>query len=140
MDTVMLVLAVLAVPAFVVGWHWFFYQQSGGRTWSPLWIAFSTTAAAALYLVAGTIGYTLDRHQRFIAHTAWTGGVIWSEIATGLGMALVAAYFWRKGLRSLRGRLTTQSTRALLHHQSPSWRPVASQIANDSVRAVREDV
>jgi hypothetical protein len=103
------VIAVLPVLAFVLGWHWFFYKQSDGRIWSPLWIAFSTTAAAALYLVAGTIGYTLDRHQRFIAHTAWTGGVIWSEIATGLGMALVAAYFWRKGLRSMRGRLTTQS-------------------------------
>jgi hypothetical protein len=41
MATVMFVLAVLA---FVI----------------PLWIAFSTTAAAAVYLVAGTIGYMLD--------------------------------------------------------------------------------
>jgi hypothetical protein len=71
------VIAVLPLLAFVLGWHWFFYRQSGGRIWSPLWIAFGTTAAAILYLVAGAIGYTLDRHERFVAHSAWTGGVIW---------------------------------------------------------------
>jgi hypothetical protein len=95
-------LPVLLVLAFVVGWHWFFYRQSGGRTLSPLWIAFSSTAAAALYLIAGAIGYTLDRHDRFVAGTAWAGGVVWSEVGIGFVMALVAAFFWRKGLRSIR--------------------------------------
>ena len=88
--------------AFVLGWHWFFYRQSGGRIWSPLWIAFGTTTAAILYLVAGAIGYTLDRHERFVAHSAWTGGVIWSEIAIGLVLACRRRALWRRGLCSLR--------------------------------------
>src|SRR5262245_19850757 len=99
MSSVAFALGVLAV---IVGWNVFFYKQSGGRIWSPLWMAFGTTAAAALYLVAGTIGYILDRHDRFIAHTAWAGRVIWPEIATGL-LGVVGAYFWRRGLRSIGG-------------------------------------
>ena len=66
-------------------------------------MAFSMTAASALYLVAGFIGYTLDRHDRFVARTAWAGSVIWSEVAVGTAIALVAVFFWRKGLRAIRG-------------------------------------
>ena len=64
-------------------------------------MAFSMTAASALYLVAGFIGYTLDRHDRFVAHSAWAGGVIWSQVVIGALLALVALYFWRRGLRRL---------------------------------------
>jgi hypothetical protein len=96
------VIAVLTVVAFVVAWHFFFYKQSGGRTVSWLWSAFGTTAGSVLYLVAGTIGYTLDRHDRFVAHTAWAGHIIWSEIGVGFALALLAAFFWRKGLQQIR--------------------------------------
>jgi hypothetical protein len=48
----------------------------------PLFNALSLTAAAALFLVTGLIGYTLDKHVRFVAGTAWTGGVIWSQVAS----------------------------------------------------------
>jgi hypothetical protein len=93
---------ILTIVALVAAWNLFLYRQSRGRAWSPLWMAFSATAAAVIFLVAGTIGYTLDRHDRFVAHTAWAGGVIWWEIGAGLGTALLAAYFWRKGLQSIR--------------------------------------
>ncbi len=93
---------VLTFVALLAAWNIFLYKRSGGRAWSPLWMAFSTTAAAVLFLVAGTIGYTLSRHDRFVADTAWAGGVIWWEIGVGLGAAILAAYFWRKGLQRIR--------------------------------------
>jgi hypothetical protein len=96
------VIPILTIVAFVAAWHIFFYKQSGGRTWSWLWAAFGTASGSALYLVAGTIGYTLDRHDRFVAHTALAGRVIWSEIGIGLAMAFLAVCFWRKGLQRIR--------------------------------------
>jgi drug/metabolite transporter (DMT)-like permease len=93
---------LLLVTALVVGWNFFLYKQSRGRMWNPLWIAFSTTALAIVYVGAGAIGYTLDRHERFVAHTAWTGHVIWSEIGLGLLAGLVALHFWHKGLQRTR--------------------------------------
>ena len=96
------VIAVLTIVALVVAWHFFLYKQSGGRTLSWLWSAFGVTAASALYLVAGTIGYRLDSHDRFVAGTAWAGRVIWSEIGFGFAMALIATFLWRKGLQRIR--------------------------------------
>jgi hypothetical protein len=96
------VIPILTFVALLAAWNLFLYRRSGGRAWNPLWMAFSATAAAVLFLVAGTIGYTLDRHDRFVAHTAWSGGVIWWEIGVGLGTALLAACLWRKGLQSIR--------------------------------------
>ena len=93
------VIPVLAIVALVVGWNAFVYKLSGGRMFRPLWIAFGTTACAVQLMTAGVIGYTLDRHDRFVAHTAWTGHVIWSQVAGGLLFAVVAAFFWRRGLR-----------------------------------------
>jgi hypothetical protein len=94
--------AVLTVVLFLAAWTWVFYKQSGGRIWSPLWIAFSATTLAALFIVSGTIGYTLSKRARFTTGTAWSDTVIWWEIAVGIAAALVAIYFWRRGLRSIR--------------------------------------
>jgi membrane protein implicated in regulation of membrane protease activity len=105
------VIPILLVAAFVVAWNVFFYKESGGRTWSWLWTAFGTTSGSILHLVAGTIGYTLDRHDRFVAHTPWAGHVIWSQIGIGLALALLAAYCWRKGLQRIR-----QQPRGSLRH------------------------
>jgi hypothetical protein len=96
------VIPILTVVALVAAWNFFIYKRSGGRAWSPLGMAFSSMGVSVLYLVAGTIGYTLSKHDRFVAHTAWTGHVIWSEIAIGLLTGLAAFYFWRKGLQSIR--------------------------------------
>ena len=52
---------------------------SRGCSQSPLWLGFSTTAASALFLVAGITGFKLDKHSRFVTGTAWTNGVIWWE-------------------------------------------------------------
>lgn len=92
------VIPILIVVTAVAAWQLFLYRSSGGRPWRPLWMAFSMTIAAALFVVAGAIGYTLDRHDRFVARTAWTGHVIWSEVLIGAAIGLLAVYFWRKGL------------------------------------------
>src|SRR6185312_16789275 len=75
--TVDRVIPIVVIVAAVALWWWFLQVHSGGRARSPLWMAFSLTAASMLYLVAGFVGYTLDRHDRFVARTAWTGSVIW---------------------------------------------------------------
>jgi hypothetical protein len=67
----------------------------------PLFNALSLSAAAALFLVTGVIGYTLDKHARFVAGTAWTDGVIWLQVAVGTALLVPAAWFWRKGLRAI---------------------------------------
>lgn len=97
------VVAVLALVAFLAAWQWFLYKRTGGRVWSPLWNAFSATAAAILFLVAGALGYQLTNGVPFTVRTAWSGKVIWSEIWIGTAAAVLAVFLWRLGLRSLRG-------------------------------------
>ena len=93
------VMVVVIVIAFVVAWNALIYARSGGRGWSPVWMAFNSTAAAALFLLAGFSGYTLSRHDRFLANTAWTGQVLWGQVSIGVVAALAAWFFWRVGLR-----------------------------------------
>jgi hypothetical protein len=64
-------------------------------------MAFSATAGAIIFVVAGLIGYTLNRHDRFVAGTPWADGVIWWQVLVGLALVPLAAFLWRIGLRSL---------------------------------------
>ena|SRR5688572_29613747 len=91
--------AVLVIVALLVTWELFRYKSSRDRNRS-LWLAFNTTAAAVLFLVAGAIGYTLSKHARFVDGTPWSGSVIWWQVGVGLALVPLAAFFWRKGLRS----------------------------------------
>ena len=93
---------LLVVVGLLVAWYWFVEKKSGARSRTPLWGAFSTTSAAILFLVAGTVGYKLNHGVPFTIRDAWSGQVIWSEIWVGAGLALIAIYLWRAGLRSLR--------------------------------------
>ena len=94
-------IVILPLAAFVAVWWFAFYKASGGRVASPLWMAFSTTATSIVFVVAGAAGYTLSKHDRFIAGTAWSDGVIWSQVLIGLALVPIAALLWRIGLRSL---------------------------------------
>jgi hypothetical protein len=102
MERTVAILALAAVLAFVAAWHWLLYRRSRGRTWSPLWGAFTATAVAILFVVAGALGYRLEGGVPFTIAAAWSGTVLWSEIWVGIGVALIAVYLWRRGLRSLR--------------------------------------
>jgi hypothetical protein len=92
---------LVVVVTFVVAWAWFLRERSGGRAWSPLWLAFSATALAALFLGAGTIGYILSKRDRFMAGTSWSETVLWWEVGVGVALIPLAVYFWRRGLRSI---------------------------------------
>ena len=94
--------AVGAFVAFLVGSQIAVYRMSRGRLWSAQWAAFSFTAGAALFLVAGALGYNLSRHARFLSGTGWTGGVIWSEVLVGAVMAGIAAFCWVRAVSSAR--------------------------------------
>jgi len=96
------VIPILIVIIIGAAWQAFLYRLSGRRAWDPLWLAFSTTAGALVFVVAGAIGYRLDRHDRFVAHTAWAGAIIWWQVAVGGGLALMAWFFWRRGLLNAR--------------------------------------
>jgi hypothetical protein len=98
---VLAVLVVLSIFGLAVAWQWFLYKKSGRSPWNPLWMAFTATAAAILFLVAGAAGYQLSHGVPFTVRSAWTDRVIWSQIWAGAGIALVAVFLWRRGLRSI---------------------------------------
>ena len=102
MERILAIQALAALLAFVAGWHRVMHRQSRGRTWSPLWGAFTATAVAMLFVVAGALGYSLEGDVPFTIGGAWSGSVLWSEIWVGIGVALIAIYLWHRALRSLR--------------------------------------
>jgi hypothetical protein len=67
----------------------------------PVPLACSATALAALFLIAGAAGRTLSRHEAFVAGTAWTGSVIWGQVAVGVLLLMMAVWLWRRAIRSL---------------------------------------
>jgi hypothetical protein len=96
------VLIVAGVLAFFVAWNYFIYRRSGRPLWNPLWMAFTITAVALLYGVAGAFGYEVPRHNPFIDHPAvWVGHVVWPQVELAAGMALISVFFWRQGLKRL---------------------------------------
>ena len=94
------VLTVAAFIAFVAGMHWLMYRSSGGCTYSPLWTAFSLTFCALWFLAAGSMGCRLSKRASFPS-CSWSDTVIWPEIWVGLVCAIAAAFFWRRGIRSI---------------------------------------
>lgn len=71
------VLAVVAMlAALAAAWNTLLYKRPLGPRWTPLSMAVTTTFAALLFVGSGSMGYTLSRHDRFVAQTAWTDGVI----------------------------------------------------------------
>ena len=80
---------------------WFLHSRSSHRGKHPLWPALGATTGAALLIVAGAVGYNLDALDANADGTPWSGSVIWWEVGPGIALLPVAAYWWRKGLRSL---------------------------------------
>jgi hypothetical protein len=95
-------LAILAIVMLVATGLWLQYRLSRGRMWTPLWLAFTATAASVLFTSAGMLGYRLSKGARFDAGTAWASSVIWWQIGVGFVLAGVAAILWRQGVQSLR--------------------------------------
>jgi hypothetical protein len=99
------VLAALVVVALLAGGTWWQHRLSRGRMWDPLWIAFSMTTSACLFVVAGTVGYRLDQRSALLAGNRWADGVIWWQIGFGLVFTALAVVFWRAAIRNTDRRL-----------------------------------
>jgi multisubunit Na+/H+ antiporter MnhG subunit len=65
----------------------------------PLHAAFSATTFGIVFLVAGTIGYTIKKSNWTLVSGTWSDGVVWWEIVYGVVALVFAVYFWRKGLQ-----------------------------------------
>ena len=96
------ILIIAGLLALSVGWSYFLHKRSGRPWWNPLWMAFTITAVALLYLVAGFIGYQVPRHNPFIEKPAvWMGHVVWPQVAWASTALLISSFFWWRGLRRL---------------------------------------
>ena len=93
------VMPFLIVVASLAAFQWWMYRLGGRRMQSPLWYAFTTTAAAALFLISGSVGYTLRKGLPLFAAARWSDGVIWSQVGVGLAFVPVAVFCWRKAIR-----------------------------------------
>jgi hypothetical protein len=71
------------------------------RRRSPIFNALSLTTVGVAFVVSGAAGYTLSRHDRFVAGTPWSPTVIWWQVAIGAALLAGAVWFWRAGLREL---------------------------------------
>ena len=96
-------IAVSFIAALIVGWWFLQFKLSRGRAFSAPWLAFSATAAALFFSLAGLSGYTLNKSERMV-HGAWTGSILWHQVAAGAVVGLIALYFWRKTLSASGGR------------------------------------
>lgn len=110
------VVAVLGVVAVISAGIWFQFRLSRGRMWTPLWMAFGATSTSILFLVAGTLGINLSKHQRFLTGNAPSSGVIWWEVGIGVALAILSLFFWRRGVRSIQSASRMESNTRLQHH------------------------
>ena len=103
-------LFLAAVLVVLIAWSWQFHFWSNSptarRSRSPLWLGFTATAASALFLIAGIIGFDLSKRSRFFTGTAWTEGVIWWQVAVGLVLVPLAIYLVRRGVQDIERRLS----------------------------------
>ena len=68
----------------------------------PVPLVCSATAFGLMLLVSGLSGYTLSRHEAFVAGTRWSNGPIWTQVAIGVALLAVSVWLWRRAMASLR--------------------------------------
>ena len=95
-------IAVLFIVTLVAGWGFVQFRVGRGRAFSAPWLAFSATAAALFFSMAGLSGYTLDKSERMM-HGAWTGSILWHQVGAGAVAGVIALYFWHRTLRASGG-------------------------------------
>jgi hypothetical protein len=62
-------------------------------------LAFGLSAAAVLFIVTGSIGYTFSRRVgQYWGH--WTSAPVAPELGLGAACALIAVVLWRRAFRS----------------------------------------
>lgn len=93
---------IAGLLALIFGGGYVLQKRSGRPMWNPLWAAFTLTAVALLYGIAGLIGYVVPRHNPYIGHhPVWVGHVVWPQVTWASGALLASVFFWWHGLRRL---------------------------------------
>ena len=93
------VLGILIITVMVFAWHW------GTPRQSPQFAAFSTTFAAALFIVTGMIGFGLQKGPALFSEARWSQSVIWPQVWLGLAFLTIAVFCWRKAIKDVDRRL-----------------------------------
>jgi hypothetical protein len=99
-------LPFVIVVASLAAFQWWINRVRGPRAQSPLWYAFTTTAAAAVFLLSGLIGFGLQKGPPLFSDARWVDAVIWPQVWVGLACAAVAVVCWRRAIRDTDRRLT----------------------------------
>ena len=69
---------------------------------NPFHNALTLTLFGGLFVVLGLIGCRLRKSPWSIVACRWSDTVWWQEVWGGAAMLLLATYFWKKALPSLR--------------------------------------
>jgi hypothetical protein len=71
-------------------------------TRNPFQMALGLTALAFIFIVPALFGCDLHKsNQTFVGCAPWSDTVLWNRVAVGVPVALVAAYTWRRAIRSI---------------------------------------
>jgi hypothetical protein len=100
------IMALAIVGLLIIVAAAFFWHTRMAPSQSPQGVAFTTTFAAALFLITGIIGYGLQRGPDLSAASRWSNSVIWPQVWLGLAFLIAAVFCWRRALRDAERRLT----------------------------------
>jgi hypothetical protein len=109
------VAVVLVLVAVAVSWH----TRVGFVRQSLQSAAFSTTFAAALFLVTGTIGFSLRRGPSLLSDARWSETVIWPQVGLGIAFSIAAVLCWPRALRDVERRVGRQVRSPSAHQPHP---------------------
>jgi hypothetical protein len=90
---------VLIVVVAIWGQRWLVVRQSAQA------LAFSTTFAAALFLITGIIGFGLQKGPALLSPARWSEGVIWRQVVVGTAFLIAAVFCWRRAVKDAERRL-----------------------------------
>ena len=109
MEAVTSYLYLAGFLAVLVAWSYYAHgwsdRPSAERMRSWLWGGFTASAASALFLISGFIGWKLNMHGQLFSNTEWTGSVIWPQVGVGLALVPFAVYLLRRGAREIDRRI-----------------------------------
>ena len=94
------VVGILIIVAVGLVWH-----KGVVPSQSPQAAAFTTTFAAALFIITGSIGFGLQKGPALFSDTRWTGTVIWPQVYLGVAFLVAALFCWRNALKDAERRV-----------------------------------
>jgi hypothetical protein len=69
---------------------------------NPFHYAFGLTFFGSLVVVLGLFGCRLRKSNWSIVACTWSESAWWSDVAAGAVMLLVAVFFWKRALQTVR--------------------------------------